>query len=334
MTDAPARRATMVDVARVAGVSLKTVSRVVNGVATVDPQMTASVLDAIEKLGFRRNDVAANLRSGSDTATIGLIIGDVTNAFYATMLAAITAVADEHNTLVISASAEEDPATQRRLAIDLCQRRVNGLIIVPAGNDHGYLEAEMRLGTPMVFIDRPPTGIEADVFLIDNRRVAREAAELLIAEGHRRFAVVLDDLAIYTMRERLAGIEEALASAGIALDPELLVTDAHNPTSTASAVRRMLESSRPPSAYLTGNNRATVGVIEELWRDGLYARIVGFDDFEMSHLVPRRSTIVDYDISALARDAAHQLFARIAGATDAPRHHYRPTEFVERGFEG
>lgn len=333
MTGSAARRPTMIDVAREAGVSFKTVSRVVNGVESVDPAMTARVLDAIEKLGFRRNTVAANLRSGSDTATIGLIIGDVSNAFYSTMLAAIAGVADEHNTLVISASAEEDPATQRRLAIDLCQRRVNGLIIVPAGDDHSYLDAEIRLGTPMVFIDRPPTGVVADVFLIENRSVAREAAELLLAEGHERIAVVLDELGIYTMRERLAGIEEAFAAVGRTLDPELLATTAHDPASTAAAVRGMLESPRPPTAYVAGNNRATVGVIEELWRDGLFARVVGFDDFEVSHLMPRRVTIVDYDLAELARAAARRLFERISGSIESPRHHYQPTRFVDRGLQ-
>ena len=331
MSDTP-RRATMVDVAREAGVSFKTVSRVVNGVQTVDPAMTERVHAAIEKLGFRRNSVAANLRSGSDTATIGLIIGDVTNSFYSRMLAAISDVAAEHDTLVISASAEEHPDVQRRLVLDLCQRRVNGLIIVPAGGDHAYLTAEIALGTPMVFIDRPPVGVDADVFLIDNAGAAADAADRVIHEGHTRIALVLDDLGIYTMRERLAGFEARFAAAGIPIDPALVSTAAHDPESSARAVRAMLAAADPPTAFLTGNNRATIGVIEQLHRENRHARIVGFDDFEMSHLVPRASTLVDYDISALAREAARQLFARIGGAGGAPQHHYQPTRFVERGL--
>jgi LacI family transcriptional regulator len=331
MTNTP-RRATIIDVAREAGVSFKTVARVVNDVQSVDPAMTDRVHAAIEKLGFRRNSVAANLRSGSDTATIGLIIGDVTNSFYSRMLAAVSEVAEEHETLVISASAEEQPDVQRRLVLDLCQRRVNGLIIVPAGDDHAYLAAEMKLGTPMVFIDRPPVGIDADVYLIDNMDVAAEAARRVIEQGHTRVAIVLDDLGIFTMRERLAGFEASFASASIHLDPALVTTVGHTPESTARAVRSMLASDSPPTAFLTGNNRATIGVIEELHRENRTARIVGFDDFEMSHLMPRRSTIVDYDISALAREAARQLFARIGGEGGAPQHHLQPTRFVERGL--
>ncbi len=326
------KRATMVDVAREAGVSFKTVSRVVNGVESVDPAMAARVHAAIALLGFRRNSVAANLRSGSNTATIGLVIGDVTNSFYSRMLAAVSEVAKERDTLVISASAEEQPDVQRRIVLDLCQRRVNGLLVVPSGNDHAYLAEEMKLGTPMVFIDRPPVGVSADVFLIDNRHVARDAADLVIGEGHTRIAVVLDDLGIFTMRERLEGFEAGLAAAGIPLDPAFVTTAAHDPHSSARAVGAMLALPDPPTAFLTGNNRATIGVIEELHRRNRQARIVGFDDFEMSHLVPRRSTIVDYDITALAREAARQLFARIDGGGGAFARRYQPTRFVERGL--
>ncbi len=326
------RRPTMIDVARLAQVSLKTVSRVVNGVDTVDAAMAARVMSAVTQLGFRRNDIAANLRSGSITPTIGLIIGDISNTFYSTILASVAEVADEHGTLVISASAEEDLTTERRLVVDLCQRRVLGLIIVPSSGDHAYLETEMRLGTPMVFIDRPPVGLDADVFLIDNHAAAHRATELLLAEGHSRIGVILDSLDIFTMRERLEGIERAFRAAGKELDSALLATQAHDPLSTARAVRRMVDSPDAPTAYIAGNNRATLGIIEELVRAGRFARVVGFDEFETSHLMPRRITIIDYDLAGLARNAATRLFARIDGSAEVPQRYLTETRMVERGL--
>ncbi|MDP3208886.1 MAG: substrate-binding domain-containing protein, partial [Rhodoglobus sp.] len=166
-----------------------------------------------------------------------------------------------------------------------------------------------------------------------NRAAARDAADLLLSEGHSRIGIILDSLEIFTMRERLAGVEQAYQSAGLELDATLVTAQAHDPESTARAVRAMLDAPAGPTAFLAGNNRATVGIIEELFSAGRFARVVGFDDFETSHLMPRRTTIVDYDLAGLARDAATTLFRRIGGAVDAPEYHFTQTQLVERGLE-
>ncbi|PRH80332.1 LacI family transcriptional regulator, partial [Streptomyces solincola] len=147
-------RPTMKDVAARAGVRLKTVSRVVNGETGVTPDTERRVQEAIEALGFRRNDSARVLRKGR-TATVGLVLEDLADPFYGPLSRAVEEVARAHGALLINGSSAEDPERERELALALCARRVDGLIVIPAGGDHRYLEPEIRAGIATVFVDRP-----------------------------------------------------------------------------------------------------------------------------------------------------------------------------------
>src|SRR3954468_2082562 len=205
----PPRRPTMVDVASRAGVSVKTVSRVVNNAPYVQQELIDRVLAAVAELGFRRNGIAHTLRSGRATSTIGLVIEEIANPFYATIAAAAAEVARQHDTLLITASSEEDPDREQSLLLDLCSRRVDGLLVVPAGVDHDFLRPEVQMGLPVVFLDRPGGGLEADTVLLDNRGGARDGVRHLLEQGHRRIAVLFDSLRVYTMNERVEGAREA-----------------------------------------------------------------------------------------------------------------------------
>lgn len=324
-------RPTMVDVAADAGVSLKTVSRVVNGVDTVDPALATRVRTSIKKLGFQRNDVAASLRSGTETRTVGLITADLSNAFYSTISSAVAGVARERGYHVIMASSEESPEIEQATAIDLCRRRVSGLIVVPTESDHGYLRPQIARGIPVVFLDRPARGVEADTVLVDNRGGAESAMRSLIESGHRRIAVLLDLPEIFTTTERLEGATAAAAAAGIRLDPALISTGSHGPDHAFAAFSAMLATDDPPTAVLCSNNRITVGAVEAIWRAGARVDVAGFDDFEMSRLLPQPVTIVDYDTPALGRIAAEALFARIDGSEAPPERRLVPTRLVQRG---
>lgn len=323
-------RPTMVDVAADAGVSLKTVSRVINGVESVDADMAERVRASIAKLGFRRNAMAANLRAGSSDI-IGLVTADLANTFYTTIASAVAAVANARGLQVMMASSDEDPAREKQLALDLCLRRVAGLIVVPAASDQSYLQAEVDAGIPVVFLDRPGRGARGDVVLVDNRGGAFSAVAELIQGGHRRIAVLLDSLEIYTMAERHRGVVDALRSAGIAIDPALVSTDAHAPEPAARALRRMLDAPDPPTAVFCGNNRATVGAIEAILAVGADIAVTGFDDFELSRLLPRPIRIVDYDTAGLGTIAAETLLRRIDGQDGETTAYLLPTHLVDRG---
>jgi LacI family transcriptional regulator len=322
----------MNDVAQVAGVSIKTVSRVINDVPSVDAGIAERVMQAVADLGFRRNDMARKLRSGRSAASVGLIIEDLGNPFYSTIAGAVEEVAARYETLLMTASSEEDIERERRFLLAMCERRVDGLLVVPAGTDHSYLQSEIQMGTPVVFMDRPPVGLHVDAVLIDNAGGARQGIEHLLASGHKRIGLLIDSLSIYTARERLAGAEAALDAAGVSHDKTVVRHDLHTPEEAAGAVADMLDRRNAPTAFFCANNRTTVGALTELHRQSSRAALVGFDDFELSHLMPRPLTIVAYDVAGLGRVAAERLFRRINGERPRPATTVLPTHLVERGI--
>ncbi|WP_058625091.1 LacI family DNA-binding transcriptional regulator [Microbacterium testaceum] len=326
-------RPTMVDVAADAGVSLKTVSRVINGEPYVDPAMTERVQAAVARLGYHRNVLAASLRSGNRD-TIGFIAADLSNTFYMAVAAAVSAVAARERMHLVMASSEEDAATERALALDLCQRQVGGLIVVPTADDHSYLAREVALGTPVVFLDRPGTGIPGDAILLDNRGGARAAVAEMLEHGHRRIAVLTDAPGIFTMAERWAGAHEAFDAAGREPDPALVVQNLHTPADARAAMQSLLDAADPPTAVFCANNRLTIGALEAILPRGADVDIAGFDDFELSRVLPRRIRIVDYDIADLGRRAAETILARTASPATGSHTHLVPTLLVDRGGAG
>jgi len=322
----------MKDVAVAAGVSLKTVSRVVNAAPNVDAELADRVSRAIARLGYRRNDLASSLRAGRSTSTIALIVEDLGNAFYSTIARAVAQVAREHDTLLLTSSLEEDAEEEEKLIHELCRRRVDGLLVVPAGTDHSYLRAEIEMGIAAVFLDRPPVGLDADTVLIDNQGGARSAVEHLIGLGHERIGVLLDSPAIYTARQRLEGVLAAFAASTVAFDERLVRDGLHEPGLAADAAAALLDGPTPPTAFFCGNNRITIGALTELIRRDVEAEVVGFDDFESSGLLPRRFTVVTYDNRELGRLGAQLLFERIDGSRTPPVRAVLPTRLEARGI--
>ncbi|WP_442811346.1 LacI family DNA-binding transcriptional regulator [Streptosporangium sp. NBC_01756] len=323
MTDSVRGRPTMKDVAAAAGVALKTVSRVVNEEPGVNPATAERVLSAIERLGYRRNESARVLRRGR-TATIGLVIEDVGDPFYSGISRAVEEVALRHGSLVLSGSSGEEPLRERELVLTFCSRRVDGLIIVPAGTDHGYLGPELDAGVAAVFADRPG-GLDVDTVFCDNRNGARTGVTHLIRHGHRRIAFLGDRASIFTAAERLYGYRRALADAGLPADESLVAMGP--PEQAGPALELMLASEDPPTAVFTGNGRITVAVL----RSGHRLAMVGFDDFELADLLVPGVTVVAQDPSRLGRTAAELLFRRIDGEPGPARRIELPTRLIPRG---
>lgn len=326
-------RPTMRDVAERAGVSLKTVSRVINEEPGVAAPTAERVGAAISELGFQRNDLARSLRQGRSSATIGLVIEDMGNPFYSAIAQAIEAAAAARGCMLITSSCEEDPARERALVQALLRRRVDALLLVPASRDHAYVPREAGDDTPVVFLDRPPGGIEADTVLLDNYGGARGAIEHLLAQGHRRIACVADPDRLYTAGERYRGFREAMADAGVAIDRELVRLDAHDAELAESVVRELLAlpPDRRPTAIFSGNNRHTVGALRALRGLEHEIALVGFDDFELADLLAMPTTVVRHDSQELGRRAAELAFMRLDGRDGPPRRVVVPTELVTRG---
>jgi LacI family transcriptional regulator len=321
----------MTDVAAAAGVSLKTVSRVVNDEPGVRPETAEAVHEAIARLGFSRNDLARALRHGRRSGLFGLVIEDVSNPFYSAIARGVEEATRGHGTLAIAASSDEDVERERSLVRVFCERRVDGLLIVPAGDDHAYMLPELRAGMRVVFIDRPPGNIDADVVLLDNVGGARTAVEHLLAGGHRRIAFIGDDALIFTATERLRGYRETLAEAGIAADESLIVLGVHDAVAAEAAVDALLALREPPTAVFAGNNRITVGVLRVLGRSGSMLALVGFDELELGEMLAFPVTVIAYDAADLGRRAAELLVRRLAGDDRPPQRVVLPTRLIPRG---
>jgi LacI family transcriptional regulator len=319
----------MKDVAEEAGVSLKTVSRVVNSEAGVGNGTGQRVSAAIERLGFRRNDVARSLRAAS--STLGLIIEDVANPFYSTIARAVEDVARREGYVVIASSSEESAERERELVTTLLSRQVEGLLLVPAARDHGYLRPELAMGMRVVFLDRPPGGLAADAVLIDNAGGAREGVDHLLSQGHQRIGLIGDPPGLYTLDERVAGYRSALRARGVAFDPELLRLGAHDVDQAHASTRELLSLPEPPTALFTANNRASIGALRALRTMNEPVALVGFDDFELAELLPVPVTVVRHDPAEMGVRAAELLFSRLNGNADPPRTVILDTELVIRG---
>ncbi len=324
----------MRDVAALAGVSFKTVSRVINGVSTVDPELAARVSAAADRLGYRPDLTASSLRRGDRrTATIGTLVEDAANPFSASLLRAIENAARERGMLALFGSLDEDAQRERQLAGAFLDRRVDGLLIVPAGQDHSYLQRDRQAGTCLVFVDREPRLLDADAVVSDNRAGAISAVTHLLAAGHRRIGYLGDRLSVATAAQRYEGYARALELARIALDERIVWHQASSEEAAIEATTRMMGLPEPPTALFTGQNLLTIGACRALRALGLENTVamVGFDDFPLADMLRPGITVVAQDVAGLGRLAAETLLRRLDGDRSPSRTHVLPTWLVTRG---
>lgn len=328
------RRPTLRDVAERAGVSIKTVSRVVNGEPGVVEAKVEAVREAVRELDYRQNVAASSLRrSDGRTAAVAALLEDLANPFSAGVHRAIEDAARERDVLIFAGSVDEDPVRERQLVRAFTSRRADALIIVPATDDHRYLEDEVHPGTPVVFVDRPPVGYAADCVMADNRDGASRAVRHLAEHGHRRIGYLGDLTTIATARQRYDGYVGALTLSGLSVPSELVVHNLHDLASAQAAARRLMELPEPPTALFTAQNNITVAAVGVLQHLGLESSValVGFDDFPLADLMRPGITVVAQDPAAIGRTAAEILFARLAGDTSAVTTRIIPTQLIQRG---
>ena len=325
---------TIRDVAALAGTSLKTVSRVVNGEAGVSPELGERVRVAIERLDYRRNLAASNLRrSGGRTRSIGLLLSNVVNPLDGAIQRAIEEVALDRDVVVIASSIDEDPERERAMVGDFTARRVDGLIIKAAGHDQSYLSDQRRMNMAMVFVDRPPAFLNADTVVVDNEAGTARGIAQLVANGHRRIGYMGALHTIVTAEQRVAGYRAALAAARIEADESLIKMDMENSEHSQAVARELLQSDDPPTALFAAQNMITIGVVRALRELDLHRSIavIGFDDVPLFDLLEPAVTVLAQDAWAIGRQAATALFDRLDGSNAPMRTHVIPVTFVQRG---
>lgn len=279
---------TIRDVAERAGVSVATVSHVINGTRKVAPETAERVRRAMEELDYHPNAVARSLRTRK-TQVIGVVVSDITNPFFATLVRGAEDAALEAGYSIFVCNSDETLEKENRYVQVLRRRRVDGMLLAPVGGgENPAIRKLARQGVPFVFVDRRAPGVEADAVLSDNVGGAYLATKHLIERGHERIGIVLGIRGATTSEERLAGYRRALEEAGIPLAEELVVWGGYRVEGGRRATAKLLSLTPPPTAIFSTNNLMTVGVLQELFARGVripdQVAVVGFDDLEWAEM--------------------------------------------------
>lgn len=328
------RRPTLRDVADGAGVSFKTVSRVVNSEGGVSDELVRRVERAIAELGYRPDERARRLRqSGVHTATIGFVLVDVANPFFSSILRGIEEVAQERSYLVLAGSSDGLAEREDQLVEAFVARRVEGLVVVSSRVGAGPLTSEIERGTPVVLVDLEPEDLTVDLVRTDHRGGAAAATEHLQRHRHRDIAFFGDDEPIASAEQRHQGYRDAMGRAGLDVPPHRVVRGRHTSDEWRSIVTDYLQRPDPPTALFTAQNLITIGAVRALHDMGLHETIaqVGFDDVELADVVRPGISVVPQHPRDLGRRAAVRLFARIAGLETPPTKEVVGVSVVARG---
>jgi LacI family transcriptional regulator len=331
------RPATVKDVAKLAGVSPMTVSRTIAGGQNVRPQIQARVLEAVQTLGYHRNDNARRMRVSKGSGLIGVAITNLANPYYASFALGVEEVAAQHGARIIIGSTGEDAERERQLVADFLGRQVEGLVLVPAGGDSEHLQNHALGGTPLVLASRDLDGVDADTVLVDDVGGARAGTTALLEAGHRRIAYLGNVASVSTGHRRYEGFCRALDDYGVPLDGALVKRGQQDVEAAQVAMTALLELEDPPTAVFCANNRNTIGALKAIgaWirEPGVHPTapaIVSFDDFELAELMPVPITVIDHDARQLGRESANLLFARMTpeGSRAATREIEMPTRLI------
>ena len=320
--------ATISDVARRARVSTATVSRALNGVSTVDPELAARVRTAAEELGYQPNGLARNLRR-QETAVLALIISDVENPFFTAIARGVEDVAQTAGYSVVLCNSDENAEKERRYIDVALQERVAGVILSPADERAG-VEMLLGRGTPVVAVDRPLRAGTGDQVLVDTRAAARAATEHLLAAGYQRIGCVTGPEGVRTADDRLAEYRDAL---GRRTRRERRAE--YRASGGETATTELLAEAERPDALLVANSAMAIGVLEALRAEGLRLGreigVVAFDDVPWATLIDPPLTVVAQPAYEIGAEAARLLLARIADGTLAPTATTLEARLIERG---
>lgn len=311
----------MVDVAKLAGVSLATVSAVINNSAQVSATRRQRVLEAVQTVGYQANTIARSLKTGT-TKTIGLMIADITNPFFTSVIHAIQEVAYLHGYVVMLCCSDEDPEKERLHLRLMSDRMVDALIIATAGET-----AELRAlidsrRTPVVLIDRLLDGISTDAVVIDNVVAARDAVRYLISLGHRRIGLITGRNSLSTAKERYQGYCEALVEANIPVRDALVGAARFGSDDGYIAAMSLLSLAERPTAIFASNNLSGIGLMRGIKDSGLRCpadiSVACFDDFEWANVFDPCLTTVAQPTRAIGVQAMTIVLEHLQG-TGAPR---------------
>ncbi|CDX63218.1 DNA-binding transcriptional repressor of ribose metabolism [Mesorhizobium plurifarium] len=320
---------TMLHVAEAARVSVATVSALLNGTATVSPELTQRIEQAIRDIGYKRNAIARSLKMGT-TRTIGLTVPHITNPFFTDVVSVIQQAFDRAGYAVMLCCTDEDLNTQDEQIRLLLDRMVDGLIVARVG-DGGILKGIVEdANVPVVLLDRLCEDVDTDAVVLDNQRAVFDAVTYLIHLGHRRIGYITGTSDISPMHDRMIGYREALQVAGLPMAEELIRSGNFHEIDGYNATMQLLSLHDRPSAIFSANNPMVIGTMKAIRDIGLSCpediSVACFDDFPWSDVFVPQLTTVAQPVQAIGEQAANLLLDRLAGNRDAP-----PRKLVLKG---
>jgi LacI family transcriptional regulator len=307
----------MRDVARLAGVSIATVSAHINGAPKVSDARAGRIRHAMEALDYHPDQIARSLKVGR-TRTIGVIIPDITNAFYPAVFRGIEDAARSAGYEVVLCNSNENAEQERAQLNTLFARRVDGVLLACSSGSRSH-ESSIYRRFPIVFVDRLPAGIAEGAISSDNQAAGRTAAEHLIGLGHRRIALLAGDLTLSPHADRLEGFRQAMQSAGLPVYDEYLCCGGAHIHDGQAAARALLMLADAPSAIIASNSKLLLGLLHACRGAGLAAprdlSILTFDEHEWSEYLDPPITAMVQPTYEIGRRAFELLRERmIAGS--------------------
>lgn len=309
----------MKDVAERARVSVSTISHVLNGTRHVSEDTRKRVLVAIEEMGYQPNLLARGLKT-QRTFTIGLLISDIQNPFFTSVIRGIEDVALSRGYHLFLCNTDEDPERESAYVRELLNKQVDGLIITSASSRHDHAQRLRLEKVPFVLMDREIEGMEADTVRVDNRLGVNLIAEHLVGLGHKRIGMVSGPLETSPGHERHLGLQNALSKLGVPLDDSLVRFGDFRRTSGQERTTELLRLPVPPTALVVANNQMTLGALLAIRELGLRVpddvSVIGFDDMEWAPLANPPLTAVAQPTYQMGVEAAQILLNKVGGDPD------------------
>ena len=329
------------DIAKKAGVSTATVSRVLNNSSSVTPKTRQKVQDVIEQYGYVPNVLARSL-STQNTRSIAVLVADIENPFFSQALRGITQVADENDYNVLLVNTDEDLWREHRcLKVVAQQQQPEGIIITPVSYKNqqtgAVLEDFERCGVPVVLLDRLIEGYNFGSILAENRKGAYEAVRELIRAGHTRIAIIKGSEEKWPVTERWLGYQDAMQEAGLPIQPEYVCSSDQKSRLAHLATEQLMDLSQPPTAIFTCNSSMTLGCLGCLTERGLQVpqdvSVVGFDEIDDLRQVGYPLSVVDRSPVEMGRLAMGMILRRLRNIESEKETVVIPTNLVLRGSE-
>ena len=312
---------------------MSTVSHVINGTRYVSPDLSARVWEAIESLNYQPNALARSLRN-KQTRTLGMIIPDNSNPFFAEVARGIEDLCFDLGYNVILCNSDQNPDKEYKYINLLMEKQVDGIVFVSAGGHPEHIQEILEREVPVVEVDRELEQIPCDRVLSDNRSGGRQAAEHLISRGRERIACITGPSDVTPSWERVLGYRDALAAAGLPFDESLLVRGDFRAPSGYEAMNALLSRPERPTAVFACNDLMAIGALSAANEHGLSVpgdiAIVGFDDVALASYTNPPLTTIAQSRQEMGRLAAEVLVGRIGGNADAPRRYLLETRLIVR----